>query len=213
MQTIKLETGETLAFDEAVHLYTIDGVACPGTHALMERHGIVKPLDAFAAPYAERGKRIHLLTQYDDENDLDESSVESLDRPYLEAWRRFRKTSGFKFTGVEQLVGSANYWAATLVDRPAILDGAEYVINIKTISNLDDIEKSHKKHAVQLAIEAILYGAEHMVGVYLDPHGEYADKKFNDDAAYNLAGSILQANGAAHKYMATRRKVTKAMRV
>lgn len=206
MQSVKLATGETLAFDEAAHLYTIDGSPCPGTHALMERHGIVKPLDQWGAPYAERGKRIHLLTQLDDENDLDETSIQDLDRPYLEAWRRFSKENAVTWTGIEQLVGNAGLWYATIIDRIGTVAGRECIVNIKT-GNV-----YHKPHAVQLALEGILTMADRLCAVYLSEAGEFEVKWYEDDEAVAVARSIAQANGYARKYMATRkaRKTVKA---
>lgn len=209
MQTVTLATGETLTFSEAEHLYLCDGKPMPGTHSLMERHGIVKPLDQWGAPYAERGKRIHFITQAWDENDLDLEDVDSTDRPFLEGWIRFSEEYKVKWEGIEALRGSANYWAATVIDRIGLVLSKHSVVNIKTTTDLKNVERYHRAHAVQLAIEAILEGTPDMLAVYLDPFGGHFVKFFTEDRDYKMACSILQTNGMAHSYMTTRRNRTK----
>jgi hypothetical protein len=43
----------------------------------------------------ERGSNIHLACHLDDIGDLDEDTVGEVERPYLEAYRKFKRESGF----------------------------------------------------------------------------------------------------------------------
>lgn len=196
MQTVTLSTGETLTFSEAEHLYLCNGEPMPGTHSLMERHQIVKPLDQFSAPYAERGKRIHFITQAWDENDLDRDDVDSLDRGYLDAWVRFKeKHNVTKWDGIEGLRGSAKYWYATVIDRWGEVDGQLWTINQKT-------GKPAKWHSVQLHLEAMLLGhPDKIMAIYLAPDGEFCETDYTDDRdSYDLALQIITTNGLVHSW-------------
>jgi len=203
MQTATLATGETLIFYEVEHLYLIDGKPCPGTHSLMERHGIVKPLDQWGAPYAERGRRVDFYTQTWDEDDLDREDVDSSERGYLDAWIQFKADSkvGIAVGGaIQLLVGSAQLWYATTIDRIARVDSALTVLNIKTGNH-------YKSHPIQSHLEGLLYqDAERVQMVYLAPDGSYDLQDYtDDDAARKTATAIAQANGMAHSYMARRK--------
>lgn len=203
-ESVKLATGETLTFDPINHVYTIDGELCGGTGALMEKFGIVKPLSAFTAPYAERGSRIDLAIQFDIVGDLDESSVDSSEWGYIEAWRLFVKEHHVKPMDKPQLlVGSAQLWYASLIDLPCYIDGAPSTLNEKT-------GKESKAHPVQCHLEGILYpDAEKVQAVYLAADGSYRLHDYTPEGlAQSTARAIAQANGIAHRYMATRRPRT-----
>lgn len=210
MNSIILSTGETLIFDEAAHAYTIDGESCPGTHALMERHGIVKPMNQYSAPYAMRGSRVDVMTSLDDEGDLDEASVDGSERGYLDAWRLFKKEHGVEILSIQQLVGSAYYWFATSIDRVAMIGDMKVNINIKTGHQYP------KPHAIQCHLEGLLHPAERFLAVYLDPAGtyeivDYSSAEWNEAAETAL--DIAKANGSAHRYMKARKRTKKAVEV
>lgn len=204
MQSVKLETGETLTFSAEGHFYEIDGKPCPGTHSLMERFGIVKPMNGFTAPYAARGTRVDVMTAYDDEGDLDESSVDSTERGYLEAWRKFKREREVDIVAVQKLVGSSQYWYATTLDRLAVVDDRASAVNVKTGGVY------LKPHAIQAHLEWLLYpDAERVVYVYLSPLGTYHLEWYSADEyseAQKTASVIAQANGMAHSYMTARKK-------
>lgn len=207
MQSVTLATGEVLEYDPTPHLYTISSEPCPGTHALMERHGIVKPLDQWGAPYAERGKRVDFYTQAWDEDDLEREDVDSTERGYLDAWIQFKGEHSVSIKGIQTLVGSAQYWYATTIDRVCIVDGILTALNQKT-------GKTYKSHPIQAHLEGLLYpDAEWVMMVYLAPDGTYDLQDYtDDDSARKTATAIAQANGIAHSYMATRRQSKKRMK-
>lgn len=202
MISTKLETGEVLTFEDISHTYEIDGASCPGTSELMERMEIKEAINPHAMPYAKRGERIDLAIQYDLLGDLDESSVDSTEWGYVEAWRRFVKEHHVVPVSKPQLlVGSVNYWFATLIDLVCHIDGKLSTLNLKT-------GKPAKWHKIQCHLEWLLYPeAEQCRAVYLAPDGSFElDENYaGDTLSMNTAKAIAQCNGIAHKWSTTRK--------
>ncbi len=71
----------------------------------------------------DRGSMVHLATAYDDRNELDEENLDPVIRPYLEAWRKFRKESGFVPEKIEVPGMSTVYCYAGTPDRIGELPG------------------------------------------------------------------------------------------
>jgi hypothetical protein len=92
-----------LRFNEAGHSYALDGRAVPSVTTVMQDVGLI---DYSGIPPAvreqalERGRIVHTCTQYDDElsiegQQLDPSQIDPAVAGYVEAWRRFRRETGF----------------------------------------------------------------------------------------------------------------------
>ncbi len=83
-----------IEFEPSTHTYTVDGVIKPSVTQVLEACGII---DYRQIPYETRemaltrGRRVHTLTQYFDEGDLDESAVHPSLEGYLIGWQRFRE--------------------------------------------------------------------------------------------------------------------------
>lgn len=204
MISTKLETGEVLTFEDISHTYTINDDPCSGTSDLLERHEISKPITTFSAPYVQRGTRIDLATCLDDEGDLDESSVDSTEIGYIEAWRKFKRDHDVKILEIQKLVGSAHYWYATTIDRICAIDGVLCTLNQKT-------GNFYKSNVIQCHLEGLLYPeAEKVQAVYIAADGTYDLQDFtDDDMARKTASAIAQTNGMVHCWNKKRRK-TKA---
>jgi len=65
----------------------------------------------------ERGKRVHLATQYDDEGTLDRQSVAAEDLPYLAAWIKFKSDTGFVIEAIEETVFDEVLGVGGTIDR------------------------------------------------------------------------------------------------
>lgn len=122
-----------LTFDEATHRYTLCGMAVPSVTQ------ILSPLVDLAGIRADvleakrdLGSRVHLACQLNDEDDLDEASVEADVAPYLAAWRRFLLESGAKVLANEQQVGEPLLMYAGTLDNVLELNGAKWVVDKKT---------------------------------------------------------------------------------
>lgn len=95
LQTAGYELLDTpVEFTEEGHIYILDGVILPSVTGILKAEGFVD--DRFFDEYSrERGSIVHLATHYDDLGELDEGSLDPVIVPYVEAWRRFKRESGF----------------------------------------------------------------------------------------------------------------------
>jgi hypothetical protein len=122
-----------IELDEATHAYRVDGARWPGVTE------ILRPLTSFEgippdvlARKADLGRRVHFACQLDDEDDLDESSVEPDVAPYLEAWRRFLRESGARVVYNEMRVANMIHGYAGTLDNVLEIGGARWLVDKKT---------------------------------------------------------------------------------
>jgi len=122
-----------IEFDAARHEYRVGGRLAPSVTQ------ILKPLVDFEhvppgvlAAKAALGTRVHLACELDDEDDLDESSVENDVAPYLSAYRRFRRESRAEIVAVEQRVYEPVYGYCGTLDRVMRIGAEAYVVDLKT---------------------------------------------------------------------------------
>jgi hypothetical protein len=119
------------------HVYRWNGVPVPGVTT------ILRPLNDFSgiapdvlAAKADLGTRVHLATELDDAQDLDESSVEADVANYLEAWRRFKMDKRVVIESSEEFVYHAMYGFAGQLDRIARFDGIRWLLDLKTSNEI-----------------------------------------------------------------------------
>lgn len=142
-----------ITFDAATHSYWLDG------HRLPSVTQILAPLNNFAgippevlAAKAELGTAVHVATELDDANDLIEESVHDRVRPYLEAWRAFKRDSGAQVLASEQQVYHPLHRYCGTLDRVLLIDGAKHLADIKTSAALP-ASVGPQTAAYQLALE------------------------------------------------------------
>lgn len=116
-----------------------DGTAvCASVTTVLADVGIVNYSmlsDAERDFYLTRGTAIHAATQFDDEETLDESTLDPQIAPYLEAWRKFRRDTGFIPTRIEGPVYHSVYHYAGTPDRVGSIISnctSEIVVDIKS---------------------------------------------------------------------------------
>jgi hypothetical protein len=106
-------------FDEAEHLYVVNGVWRPSVTQILERTGLVDfssiPRPIRNAALA-RGRRVHKAAQFLVEDDLDMDTVAIEERGYVEACANFLQTSGFVILGSERRIASLRYGYAGTTD-------------------------------------------------------------------------------------------------
>lgn len=81
-------------FTEEGHIYTADGRRLESVTGILKAEGFIDDR-WFTEEARERGSFVHLARHLDDMGELDEESLDPVIVPYLEAWRRFRRESGF----------------------------------------------------------------------------------------------------------------------
>ena len=125
-----------LQFDEAAHTYTLDGEVLPSVTGILQAVGIVNfsHIPPSTRRWAlERGRMVHLYTQYDDQAQLDDSVVDPHIAPYLAAWRRFRAETGFEADLIEHRgYHEQHRYAGTLDRRGTLPKLGRVMLDIKT---------------------------------------------------------------------------------
>lgn len=121
------------------HIYLLDGKRLPSVTQVLEDCGVIdySRISGETREMAlKRGRYVHLLTQYWDERDLDESTVKPEWKGYLEAWKRFCSNSMFfcDDDGIEHRDYHNQYRYAGTLDRTGTFYGHKFkvLIDIKT---------------------------------------------------------------------------------
>ena len=84
-----------VAFEKEGHVYTHNGVVVPSITQILTAEGFIN--DEWWDEWSrDKGSYVHLACHYDTTNELDEESLDDEIRPYLAAFRKFMKESGFK---------------------------------------------------------------------------------------------------------------------
>ena len=130
-----------LIYTDSDHTYRLDGVILPSVTQTLETAGIIAPYNGDPW-YGDRGTAVHAATWLDDQGILDETTVDPQIVGFVEAWRTYRRESGFTPIGGEtplhhplhRYSGTPDRWDAHLLTdlktgRPAswhILQRAAY---------------------------------------------------------------------------------------
>ena len=122
-----------LTFDEATHTYCWDGKRVPGVTTILQAlhnfDGVPAGLLAIAQ---ERGTAVHLACEYLDQGMLDEDSIDPAIAGYVNAWRLFTAELTPIWSHIEARCFHKVMRYAGTVDRVGIINGKEYVLDIKT---------------------------------------------------------------------------------
>ena len=126
-----------LSFDEASHTYTLGARRLPSvTQILAPLVDFSKVLPNVLERKRDLGSRVHAAAHFDDEDDLDEDSIEEDVLPYLGGWRRFRAETGARVVSCETRVFDASVGFAGSLDRVIELNHARWLIDLKTAFSL-----------------------------------------------------------------------------
>lgn len=123
----------TLTFDPVAQVYTYAGALVPRVTRVLE------PLNDWSKIPAEvlerarkRGIAVHLACQFDDEGRLRDESVSPVLRPYLEAWRAFRRDTGYSPLLTESRSYSVSHGFAGCIDSAGYFKKKLAIIDRKT---------------------------------------------------------------------------------
>jgi hypothetical protein len=127
----------TLTFEPEAHVYHLNGQRLPSVTQVLEPlinyDGVPNGILQHAA---DRGTAVHLATEFWDDGDLDEESIDPEVLPYVQAWQRFRAESGFVVERSEVRVYSARHRFAGTFDCLGILRGRRVIVEKKTTAIL-----------------------------------------------------------------------------
>lgn len=192
-----------LTFDEDAHQYRYDGVVKPSvTQVLSKLHDFsLVPKDVLAAA-CERGTAVHLLCQYHDEGDLDQSSVGEY-RGYLDAWIKFCADYAANWTGIEARGDSKRYGFAGTYDRRGMFGAIPglWIVDLKTA------KQAHPVWGMQLsAYRAMVaetdpnYALARRASVQLKLDGTYKFIEWCDPEDWTAFLSLIQISNWSAKH-------------
>lgn len=122
------------SFDPKSHKYTIDGVIVPSVTGLIQEFGLV---DYSAVPRNRLeykrvlGMAVDLACSYLDRHELDKESLDERIRPYVEAYEKFCRVTGFEIDSdrsqtpmysAKWLFGGTNDMVGLLNDQLVLID-------------------------------------------------------------------------------------------
>jgi hypothetical protein len=120
----------TLTFDEAKHLYLLDGVRLPNVTGILESMGASPQYPA--GPYRERGKRVHAACDLYDAGVLDQWEVGETIQGYVESYRKLFLNFPFQWNLIERPMYDPELLVAGKVDRGGTIWGEECVADLKS---------------------------------------------------------------------------------
>lgn len=111
-------TTEGLEFDELNHTFTANGQTLPSVTQVLRANRMTPEFYTRIDPwYLERGKLIHLATEFYDKGTLDEDELDSTLLPYLNAYKQFRADYRGQITGIEKKMWHPQLGYAGIIDR------------------------------------------------------------------------------------------------
>ena len=120
-----------ITYDPAAHAYTVNGRPVPSVTQVLADTGIIDTR-WFTEESRQRGTAVHAACEFLDEGDLDESTIDPIAVPYLDAYRGFLAEHRPEIVSVETKVHSEVYRYAGRLDRVVIMNGIASVLDIKT---------------------------------------------------------------------------------
>ena len=166
-----------LVLEPITHTYTRDGVRVPGISEIIQSAGMVD--DKWFTEYSrDRGSMAHLACQLHDEDDLDESTLDPVIRPYLEAWKKFRADTCFNPELIERKLYHPVYGYAGTLDRYGLFNDYKSVIELK--SGLISAVTGLQLAAQGMLLEANGYEVQKRFALQIKKDGAYKLTPYND---------------------------------
>lgn len=97
-----------VTFDKEGHVYTAAGQVLPSITQILKAEGFIDT-SHYDDWSRDKGSMVHLAIHYDITGELDESSIDPEIVPYLAAWRKFKKESGFNVERSEKPAANLMY--------------------------------------------------------------------------------------------------------
>lgn len=194
-----------IEFDEANHLYFVNGKPMPSVSSILAPLVDFSRVPPETLEYArQRGTAVHRATELHDLGTLDEESVDEAVRPYLEAWKRFRKETGFVPKLIEHRVYSEYYGYCGTIDRQGYmteLKGSPLaVIDIKTPVQLGQVV-GVQLAAYQEALRSEGIQADLRFAVQLRSDGNYRLTPYVDKSDFSVFVALLTIKNWREKWL------------
>ncbi len=172
-----------LTFNAERHEYKLGDRVLPSVSEILKELHLID--DTWFNDYAtDRGSKVHRMTLYYDEGNLDEASLDPELKGYLAAYHAFRQSVPIKWTCMETPMYDEMLGYAGTPDRIGMNMQGTYVVDIKTSSSVS------KWWGVQLSAYQKLSGAAHKMTVRLSQDGRFRVDTWTsqrDDIAWQSA--------------------------
>lgn len=131
---------KTVEFKEKDHTYWLKNTDTGHSNRLP---GVTGVIDFFANTFAgiprgvlekaaDRGRAVHLATEYYDQGNLDEEKLDPILQPFLKAWKHFKEKYEVDICETERRVWHPRYLYAGQLDRIIRVRGRKFLLDIKT---------------------------------------------------------------------------------
>ena len=158
---------DALTFDEDTHTYRMGERIVPSVTQILADLGFINT-DFFDDASADRGRKVHKLTELWDQEALDEDSVDPRLKGYLDAWISFVRKEGFAWIAIEKRIFHPTYWYAGTLDRKGVNQrGKTILLDIKT-------GVPSKWHSFQLGGYLLCEPADEIWTVHLKKDGRFS---------------------------------------
>lgn len=182
----------TITFNEELHEYRFNGKVVPSVTQLIEWAYNFSHVPEDVMEYKSMlGTAVHKACELLDLGTLDESSVDPVVAPYLDAYRRFTAECHPKWDAIEMRVFSEIYGYAGTLDRRGEVMGSYGYFDIKTSATISP------PVGMQLSGYKIADGDRGITtkraAIQLKPNGKYQVHWFTDamdDAAFLSAVTL-----------------------
>lgn len=148
-----------ITFDSNTHTYTLNGEVVPSVTQMLDvlTYTDYGKIDKSVLEYASRrGTDVHEATM---EYDLtDSTEVDAEIEPYVRAYAQFVADYKPNYFGIEEVVANEQYHYAGTVDRFGIMDGVQFVLDIKTVASPNRM--TYIKTALQTYLYEIAIGGD-----------------------------------------------------
>lgn len=128
-----MPAAEVLQFDATAHRYTLGGRHLPSVTQVLDVLALYEGVSLEVLRRAQEfGTHVHLATELDDRGVLDLDALDPALLPYLRAWRKFRRDSGFAIAAIEERVVHERHGYAGTLDRRGVYKRRPTIVDIKT---------------------------------------------------------------------------------
>lgn len=121
-----------LVFQEEGHIYTLGDLVLPSVTTVLKEAGLYNFNFGGGEYHMDLGKHVHSATEYLDNRELNEDTLDDTIKPYIEAYKKFKAEAGFKVRLNEQRLHHDTWLYAGTVDREGDICGTAALVDIKT---------------------------------------------------------------------------------
>lgn len=181
-----------LLFDEPSHTYTVGGIVVPSvTQIIAPLYSFEGIPEAILNAKRDLGRAVHTACEYDDDGDLDEDTVSDQVRPYLEAYRAFRRDTGAEVVLNEQRLYNPKHRYAGTIDRRFLIARELWTVDLKTTASMSPAVGVQLAAYDRLVEEAGERADSKMGALQLKPDSSYKLHPFSSPADFPVFLSLL----------------------